>query len=61
MSRSAGPPTWNKWVLNQECGDSVLPVDVTDSLRELGFFPFKCLKGGLNHLLTAGTESTPED
>jgi methylmalonyl-CoA mutase cobalamin-binding subunit len=48
-------------VLNQKFEDSVLPVDVTENIRELGFFASPQLKGGLNQLLSSGMDIPEED
>ena len=38
-------------VLNQKFEDKPLPVDVSEKLKEIGFFPYKALDGKLTRFL----------
>ncbi len=40
-------------VLNQKFEDQALPVDVTQSLKELGMYPCVALEGGIRRMLAA--------
>jgi hypothetical protein len=40
-------------VLNQKFEDQALPVDVTQSIKELGMYPCVALEGGIRRMLAA--------